>query len=372
MQVASTDVEAALWGAKTNEDLCNGNAIVINSEQGNENMGEVHCKVSSPRNINTNSQIENGKMRKRCGKANSIARKKCVKRDKKVGSGTRAASKEASVNLVEKQRINSNGNSLIMKKSRNQSKSIGKGGSATEPRPENVLAVSVRTEIPDQGGKNMVSDLPPSMGKKQDIHLKIRQKCRKINSQCEEDSCTRSKRRKVDSTKVDMLEKIPMVQKQTDEDTVPQPSLISTCIGANKKTSDLKKKPTRSTRKKSALNSKCNVESRCSKRMKVSYGISEDGLIKDNGVQECCNKAPNKTQSLEESQGIADVRVLNDLSREKGLKTDKVALRKCETLSTKIQCSFCHSSEDSEVILLLYLPIDSQPNPSNSLMCMTT
>lgn len=388
MQVADTEengkkLEAALWGSNTDVDLSNENATCVNFEQGNGNVNEGHCKALCPRNTNPNNISENGKLNKRGRKAYGIAQKKCAKRGTNKDTTTPATSNEESESFVQKQ--TNVGNAKSSQKSSNRNKKFGRGTCAMEPIPDNVLAASVRTEIIGQHGKNIGSDLPNSLGKKQgsdeDIHsMRTRKKCWKINSQTEADFCTKSKRRKVDSTEVNMLEKVSMVQKKTDKDTIPQPSLITTREDADKKKSVLKGKTTKTARKiKTSSNSTCNKESRWNKRMKASFsGISKDGLVEDNKVQEGCSSAANETQSPDGVSGSSDIRVLDDSSKEKKLhETQRGALRKCETLAHKIQCSFCHSSENSEVFLSpLSSYLVSTLNRSNtylqpySLMCM--
>lgn len=358
-QVADTEengkkLEAALWGSNTDVDLSNENATCVNFEQGNGNVNEGNCKALCPRNTNPNNISENGKLNKRGRKANGTAQKKCAKRDTNKGTTTPATSNEESESFVQKQ--TNVGNAKSSQKSSNRNKKVGRGTCAMEPIPDNVLAASVRTEIIYQHGKNIVSDLPNSLGKKQgsdeDLHfMRTGKKCWKINSQTDADFCTKSKRRKVDSTEVNMLEKVSMVQKKTDKDAIPQPSLIPTCEDADKKKSVLKGKTTKTARKiKTSSNSKCDKESRWNKRMKASFsGISKDGLVEDNKVREGYSSAAIETQSPDGVRGSSDIRVLDDSSKEKELhKTQRGALRKCDTLAHKIQCSFCHSSENSE------------------------
>lgn len=362
MQVADAEengkgLEAALQGSNTVVDLSNGNATCVIFEQGSGNVNEGRCKALCPRNTNPNNMIENGKLNKKGRKANCTAQKKYAKRDTNKGSTTPATSNEESENFLQKQ--TSISNAKFSQKSSNRNKKVGRGTCAAEPIPDNALAASVRTEIVDQHGKNIGSDLPTSLGKKQgsdeDLHfMKTRKKCRKINSQTEEDFCTKSKRQKVDSTEVNVLEKVSVVQKKTYKDTVPQPSLIPTFEDADKKESLLKGKTTKTAKKtKTSSNLKCDKESQWNKRMKASFsGISKDGLVEESKVREGCSSTANETQSPEGVRGSSDIRVLDDSSKQKKLhKTQRGALRKCETLAHKIQCSFCHSSENSEVFL---------------------
>lgn len=378
MQVADAEengkgLEAALQGSNTVVDLSNGNATCVIFEQGNGNVNEGRCKALCPRNTNPNNMIENGKLNKKGRKANSTAQKKYAKRDTNKGSTTPATSNEESENFVQKQ--TSISNAKFSQKSSNR-----RGTCAAEPIPDNVLAASVRTEIVDQHGKNIGSDLPTSLGKKQgsdeDLHfMKTRKKCWKINSQTEEDFCTKSKRRKVDSTEVNVLEKVSVVQKKTYKDTVPQPSLIPTFEDADKKESLLKGKTTKTAKKtKTSSNLKCDKELQWNKRMKASFsGISKDGLVGESKVQEGCSSTANETQSPEGVRGSSDIGALEKLH-----KTQRGALQKCETLAHKIQCSFCHSSENSEVFLshlssYLVSQLSTDPSPpfDLTLSCMT-
>ncbi|KAK3039747.1 hypothetical protein RJ639_027404 [Escallonia herrerae] len=67
---------------------------------------------------------------------------------------------------------------------------------------------------------------------------------------------------------------------------------------------------------------------------------------------------PKKTQPLRKIHGNCDVGIVGDTSKmEKARPMKNGVLRKCKTLSNKVQCGFCQSAEDSEVsgIMVHYL-----------------
>ncbi|PSS17741.1 Protein BREAST CANCER SUSCEPTIBILITY like [Actinidia chinensis var. chinensis] len=101
---------------------------------------------------------------------------------------------------------------------------------------------------------------------------------------------------------------------------------------------------------KTAINSKCVRELRCSKKLKISpFDVSKDNLV--NGVQDGCDGVSAKnTRPFGKLQFNSEVRGIQDSTElEKVLPAlDGAVLRRCETVPKKIQCAFCHSTEDCE------------------------
>ncbi|KAL5773950.1 hypothetical protein ACOSP7_011507 [Xanthoceras sorbifolium] len=355
MQVAGTNeieekkLEAASRDANTNEEHCHENVKWMTSEQGNGIVDEVQRKVSSSSNINSKNQTANGKPNKRGRKAKQNGRNKCAKKDADQDSEIHVDSKEES-DLLQKQVNDSIGGSLVLKNTRKRNKKVGSSICATEPRTETVVPVSFETV--DQDAENRVLQLPASLDKKQgsdeDLQLKNEKHSWKINRKSKEDCYLRSKRRKIVSTEVNMPERAVAVQNQTDEDTIQQSLFRSICMDNDKGISAVKKKHSKGAGKiNSALNSKFDDKLRCKNRMEVSFHDISKGRLVDHKQDN--NVSMKETQSAENAQCTADVRVMDDSSRAKKLlKTVGRVLQKCEILSNKIQCAFCHSSEDSE------------------------
>ncbi|XP_031279183.1 protein BREAST CANCER SUSCEPTIBILITY 1 homolog [Pistacia vera] len=330
----------------TNEQQSIENAKV-NSEKEDGIIDEGFPK-SSPRSIDINNQIGNGKLGKRGMKAKNIARAKRSKRDKVQGSEIQADLREESVNVAHQ--INDCTGSSSVLKARKRREKLGLGNCATVPEDQDVL-VPVRAENPNQGRKNRVSDLPASFDKKQgsdeEFNLeKTRTTSRKINGR----NCLRSKRQNMGPAEVSVLKKVSAVQSQTNEDTVLKSSFKSFCLVDGKEASDPKEKASKKARKlNSALNSKCSTETKCKKRMKVSFtAILKDGLV-DSNQEGHSNDSAKGVPSTEIVKGESDFRVLDESSRmKKVLDKNGMALRKCETLTSKTQCCFCHSLQDTE------------------------
>ncbi|KAI9198398.1 hypothetical protein LWI28_015154 [Acer negundo] len=355
MQVADSNeieekkLEAASQDANTNEEHCNENAKCATSEQGDGIVDLVQHKLTSFNNIDTKNQTANGKPNKRGRKAKKIGRKKCAKKNTDQDSEIHVDSKEES-DLVQKQINDSTGGSLILKSTRKRNKKVGSSVCASEPRAENV--VPAKAETVDQGVENKVPQLPASLDKKQgsdeDLQVRNEKHYQNINSESKKDGYLRSKRRKISSTEVNKPEKVVAVQNQTDEETIQQSLFSSVCSDNDKKVSSVKEKHSKGAGKfKSALNSKCDDQLKCKNRMKVSFNdILKDGLVDHNQDN---NVSMKETQSTKIAEGMADARVLDDSSRvKKLLMTAGGVLQKCETLAKKVQCAFCHSSEDSE------------------------
>ncbi|XAR72517.1 Ubiquitin--protein ligase [Bertholletia excelsa] len=105
-------------------------------------------------------------------------------------------------------------------------------------------------------------------------------------------------------------------------------------------------KPKRS-KIKPTNNSKCDREVRLSKKQK----IFNDDRSKDNKLVSGCNDAFAKdTQPSGKSQFCSEVSDLQDPTKmKKALPAlDGVVLKNCEIVQNKIQCAFCHSTEESE------------------------
>lgn len=305
--------------------------VKLNSGKGN-GIRDKGFPQSSPRSIDINHQIGNSKLGKRGMKAHNVAKR--AKRDKVQGSKIQSNLREECVKVAQHVNDCNDGSSVL----KTRSEKLVLGNCATEPEDPDVL-VPDRAEIPDQGGKKGLSELPASFGKKQgsdeEFNLKkTRTTSRKINGR----NCLRSKRQNKGSAEVNVLEKVSAVQDQTNEDAVPKSSFKSVCLVDDKETCAPKEKTSRKAPKKRKI---------------VSFsGMLKGGSIDDN-LEVHSNDSAKGIPSTETVKGDHDFRFLDDSSRvKKVLYKGGMTLSKCETLPNKIQCSFCHSSEDTEVSLI--------------------
>ncbi|GAV76413.1 BRCT domain-containing protein/zf-HC5HC2H domain-containing protein/zf-C3HC4_2 domain-containing protein [Cephalotus follicularis] len=337
-------LEEVLQGTNTNEEPRTESTKCMDISHGSGTAYDTPS-ISSPTSRNSNHQIGSGNSKKRCRKPMRIAQK-CAKRNADKTSEIQDDSKEEFVNFVEKQSNNSNGNSLNLV-TRSMSKRTGFGG-APEPKSENDL-FSVRPEN-REGYRSMVN-MPVVLGTKQkggeDLNLKKNKKECRINALLR-DRDLGSKKPRLDSSKINVLEEISTNQKKTNN-VIATVSTLSVPLDNDKNASNFKEIACNHGNKP-APSLKCNQETRCRKKMKVSFsGLLEDALVDDN-QESNGNVSAKKTQPIKQVQGRAEFRVLDDQATlEKLSLRNGVTLRKCDTLPPKFQCAFCHSAEDSEV-----------------------
>lgn len=111
-----------------------------------------------------------------------------------------------------------------------------------------------------------------------------------------------------------------------------------------------RKQPDLPKRSRNKTNSKYQ-ELRCSNKQKIStIDISKGNNV--NGIQDGFNEVAVKSIEPEgKLQYKSEVGGLQAKKMEKAPQAfNEVVLRKCETAANKIQCAFCHSREDSEVL----------------------
>lgn len=358
MQVADTyeddesrkRIQTGLEVSNSNEKPSSGNFATIDFEQRNGILDEVCPLVSSP-SSNTNNQIATGSKNKRTRKGKNITTNKRAKRNIHVD--------REPVNVAEKQVNDNDGSSLTVKRTRKQIKRAGLGSHVIKSGPENHVALHGNEKMSGEDGKNKSLKLSATSGERQGADGNSQN----IRSQSEGRGLS-SKRQKTCSLEVNMLKYMSIITNRTDECTMPKPSLLSLGVTGDKKTSDLEEPASNNAKEfKTAIENK--RKSRCDKMIQFSSNsISNNGLADQNQRDQNYVSA-RENQSTEKVPGSANVRVQDPSTVKKLLQTDDVFLRKCAIPPEKVRCSFCHASEDSEVVLL---PLFSHVEGTNILI----
>ncbi|XP_038721752.1 protein BREAST CANCER SUSCEPTIBILITY 1 homolog [Tripterygium wilfordii] len=307
----------------TKENSSHDNARKLNTKQGTGCKEKISLTYSSSRTRSTHSEILKEKPDKKSGKARETARKKFSKKNAHQ-------SNVFHVNLNEDSENFSQTSKRVSPNSDDSAKRMKACSSTTAVKltPENLPAVSVRAESDNILGTGRLLD----SSSKSAYH--------------ETDHGLRSKRQKVDSLKISRLEEVPAVHNQANEDTIAQVSL-SVPLDDNKKASasTIPNKHNKAIRLPSR--SKSNREMKQNK--KVSFDCSSKNVLVD-GIQDSHTDVSTKEFHLTEKiEGSIHVSVVDGLlEAEKLSLTNRVALSKCGSVTSKIQCSFCLSSEDTE------------------------
>ncbi|KAK2980540.1 hypothetical protein RJ640_015925 [Escallonia rubra] len=129
-------------------------------------------------------------------------------------------------------------------------------------------------------------------------------------------------------------------------------------VGVDKEVSDYRVR-VRESEVKSLQDPRFDKEQKYSKKVKFSPNDdSKAGLVVD--IFE--RVIPKKAQPLRKIHGNCDVGIVDDTSKmEKARPMKNGILRKCKTLSNKIQCGFCQSAEDSEVSGIMFHYLKGKP-----------
>lgn len=334
-ELAQEKSEAALQKANENKEHCIENDICMTLECGI--VDKVQLEVSSSIK-NTTKQTVNGTSNKRGRKVKKGGRKKRAKNDTNKEHGFPINQKEES-NLVQNQI--SDTNDLVVR-----SKKVGTSVCINEPVAEN--AVPDRALLVDISVRSKASQLPASFKRKTDENFKLKNDklCRKISSEKKEGTNLRSKSRKISSTEVHMPGKVVSVQCQTDEEMNGQPLGSAVCMDNAKDTSATKENHSKGSTENISVFSCKRDKPECTVSKKVSFKSIFAANQSD-------NVSFKETQSIGKSQGSTSLLEGENISRRmKRHKTVVGVSDKNESLSDKIQCAFCHSSEDSEVNLM--------------------
>ncbi|XP_057503698.1 protein BREAST CANCER SUSCEPTIBILITY 1 homolog [Actinidia eriantha] len=259
------------------------------SKQRTDNVEVSSAALSSPKIVDTNTDDRMRNSNKRGRKVSERTKKKQAKRIMNEALRVQVDLEKVTERTIHEKVHNNKVTSLdLSKKTHKRGKKVMFHYTAVERGPEKVSALSTGANSLNLDNKTMITDLPGSSSDQKESIIKT----------------------------------IARVQRDH-----PKRSRIKTTI-----------------------NSKCVRELRCSKKLKISpFDVSKDNLV--NGVQDGCDGVSAKnTRPFGKLQFNSEVRDLEDSTElDKVLPAlDGAVLRKCETVPKKIQCAFCHSTEDCE------------------------
>lgn len=280
-------------------------------------------KTESTKNANNEGGIKRSDKRGR--QASERTQRKRAKKNIGIDS-----EKVAGENVQEKT-CDDEGTSLNLKgKSNKGSKRLCTHASAAEVMLENVSTSAEGPKSLNQGNIPMIADLSASLDEKEGIHgshpmKKTGKKSRTINRNL-------------------TAPKNTIIQSHSNEVPISQSRSEPFPADGGKTVPDLCKK-SRESETESIKIPQCDKKLKSSKKVKFSTDDNRN------------NKSIDKSQSTHKKVAkgsplvmVPDVRVMEDSSKmEKLLPSLNGILRKCEGVSNKIQCAFCHSTEDSEV-----------------------
>ena len=287
---------------------------------------ESSLPMSSPRTKISNSEDRVKRPSKRGRKARESKQKKRAKRTTSEVPGIDIESQNVAGEIVQEKRFENNRNLLY-----SMEKTCEKG--------KKVKFATVVSELPAS------LDQKASSGKIPKFKKPAKGTRKSIDHQL--NGCSvRSKSRYLDSAKNDK-----MTQSQSNEEYVSQTPTIPFSMVHDKNNPNLGVK----TRKTEMVTThpKCNRELRSLKRPKISIdNIAKDKLV--GCVQGGLNKVLSKSSEVQRKKetSVPD----KSVGMEKALPDSNVeVVRKCKTVLNKVQCAFCHSTEDSQVSLMLCL-----------------
>ncbi|XP_015868465.3 protein BREAST CANCER SUSCEPTIBILITY 1 homolog [Ziziphus jujuba] len=335
MQIDDTEIDGvnekelkeASKDKKTGKEVLTDNAICPKSKPDNGNTN-VLPEISIPGRKNANNQVGNSndkrgrKVRETTGKTNPI-------NGRNPDNG-------------------SQGSSLKLSKRCKRSKKSHPQTIAAKRTNKKAVSFTIQTETLDHRDENMVSELPSSLGKKentnQDITLKKNGKnCKKIHVQ---NKIQRSRKQNMDSlvSMKNVVEEVSKIQNQKNEGVVPHLPVLSIPTAHNDKTVNFRDKPSNLSRKFESS----DEEPRSKKKFRVSsVGNSKNDMANETHLNNHHTKETLATENIQDSH---DAMALPDLALVKKLPslTNDMILQRCETTPSETQCAFCLSSEESE------------------------
>ncbi|KAM7500529.1 hypothetical protein LguiA_024943 [Lonicera macranthoides] len=282
---------------------------------------------------NGNNEGGNKRSRKRGRKASERTQTKRAKKNIGIDS-----EKVAEENVQEK-KCDDKGTSLNLKgKSNKGSKKLCTHTSAAEVMPENVSTSAEGPKPLNQGNIPMIADLLASLAEKEGIHGRHpTKKTGKKSGKTIKRNLTASKN--------------SIIRSQSNEVSISQSRSESFPADGDKTVLDLCKKP-RESETKSIKIPQCDKKKKSSKKVKFSTDDNRKSKSMDN-IQST-HKKFTKGSPL---GMVSGVRIMEDSSMEKLLPSLNGILRKCEGVTNKIKCAFCHSTEDTEAsgVMVHYL-----------------
>ncbi|KAK6917118.1 hypothetical protein RJ641_017869 [Dillenia turbinata] len=295
--------------------------------------------AASPRTVNDNREEGTKRLNKRGKKMSGRVQKK-AKKCRNLHANHSGSSKEVPSLMYQKESHDS-GNSLELGKACILSKSDGEmfDENPTDQLKESKLLVEGDSSHPD---KSPMENLSTQPGKGSTKTLKSSRYGRGSRT-CP----VRSNKQKLDSPTSCMLGGASEIQGLSNKDLMPCSSFL--LVGQHGSSDTMKRRNKQARGSPSLPDFKSDKESRFAKKLKGQ---------RDNTVEKCLFK------SIEDDEAAADRletpvtpkllngQVLDDIKlaqTERAFSNmDGEILRKCETIPKKVECAFCHSTEDSE------------------------
>ncbi|KAJ4824240.1 hypothetical protein Tsubulata_018061 [Turnera subulata] len=350
--VKMPESKLSLQSSNTNEDPTTDNEKYINTEQGTHVLNKVLPGESSMRASSNDNPIGCNESKKR-GRSKMML-KKCAKKNQDSDFDIPVDS-NVEARTTEREAEGNKCGSLNLEKINKRTKKAGLGTPATEA---NQNAEMIATEFAAPSSEKQDDD--------EDLKMKRTRKTRaKISPQCQTNQSSRSKRRKITSSAINMSGDNNATHNHRGENADLQVSILSDHGVAGRHISAVNPTPCKNGKEvKSVLTSESNQESRYRKHKKVSFNSnSEDGIAtvhhqECNGdvsaigtqvLEKVDNLSPEEKEFTVEAQGCFDARINGNPVTSGGKCKGNAATLSCrKTQANKIQCAFCLSSEETE------------------------
>ncbi|OMO74993.1 hypothetical protein CCACVL1_16363 [Corchorus capsularis] len=325
LQITKTD-KPAIHSANTVEpSTSNGTSMATRGDASEEML---------PNMPSSRSKTRSHKSRGICRKVGKRAQKKTAERNTRQFSQNDADPGKGSESFNQNQAAGNSVSSSYMAKGMKNCEVVGLDDLDTE-----LIAPSENAEIPNQDDTNMVKKLPARAGKK--------------------------KKQNISLAKVALAKEDSTIHNQTNENISLENSTLPIPLADNKGAKQLGEGSSikRVREVKSALSSKSEKNVNCKKKMKVSFtGDTKIWLAED-------RHQGNSNASIEGSSkkigGSPYVDILDGSTAKELPLANGVALRKCEAVTSKTQCAFCLSKEDSEASGEMVHYYDGRPVPQD-------
>ncbi|XP_022762205.1 LOW QUALITY PROTEIN: protein BREAST CANCER SUSCEPTIBILITY 1 homolog [Durio zibethinus] len=346
MQLEDTD-EPALQGSNTVKP-CINNGICMTTRLNTSE--EILPNVTSFRTKAANNKTRTHKSREMGRKYRNTAQKKIADRTRSHVSRGHADPEKGSESFNQNQAADHSSSSSYLAKARKNSKVAVLDHHEAEPIVTYVSDASENAETSNQADTNKVNKLPARVSKENSgdeyENLSKGKSCRWIIAQCQKKSCSKSKKQKLSMAMVDIPEEISTAHNQTNEKMILRsPRFIP--VPYDKGAKQFNKVSIKRAREvKSALSLKSEKNLSGKKKMKVSFSGDTKTWLAEEPQQGNSNFSPQRLS--EKVQGSPTVGISDGSTVNKLRLANEVALRKFQTVTNKIQCAFCLSTEDSE------------------------
>lgn len=241
----------------------------------------------------------------------------------------------------------------------------------THKRSKKVHAPCGGAESLDDGIIDMTTELPAPLGKKKrcnnDFTSNDGKSRNEIHVQNQTPQPVTSKKKKSDSLPKDS-EEVCKRENQTKKDAIAQLSALLVPLVNKVNVYDSRENPSTCSRKSKSSN--CGLRSQGKSKSPCSAD-SKDEIpddIQAGSVNNIHVKEAQTMGNIQRNLGVGSLADTSTVKKSPSLANDMV-LQRCENISSKIQCAFCLSSEDTEVIIPLIM--FSWSSDIHSLMCIS-